>query len=340
MVRKLLFVAAAAILSGCNSTININNPPASTLMVESVNIASSFLNSGDSDEFYICGNRNEEISVKATYSGSLSSFSIELVGVLNSNEKLTYPTQFLSTEEGDTTFQVTRRLSIKTTDIIPSNTKDVSIKAVTVTPVLIPPQTGTSLGLGAFYAQVKFVGADGSSITKKSKGIVRVLGSSNFKCNPPVVVTPKISSVSISSRFVNNANSSEFFICGNRNEEASVAVSYSGSFDSFTIDLVGELNPSAKLSYGPFSFNSASEGDTSGTVIRRLLIKTTDIKPTDAGRVTTQAVIVTPTPIPPQPSTGLGAFFAEVKMTNSAGTTTVKSAGVIRVLGNNNSQCQ
>ena len=340
-MKKLLFITlAAAILSGCNSTININNPPAATLIIDSVDIASGFLSNGDSNEFYICGNRNEEVSVKATYSGGLSSFSVELIGLLNSAEKLTYPTQFLSSGEGDTTLQVTRRFLIKTTDVIPTKTKNINIKAVEVTPVPIPPQAGVGLGLGAFYAQVKFVGTDGSSITKKSKGIIRVLGSSNSNCNPPVVVTPKISNVSVASRFVNSANSNEFYICGNRDEEVSVAVTYAGSFNSFTIDLVGQLNPSSKLSYGPFTFNSAAEGDTSGTVIRRLSIKTSDIKPSGASRVSTQAVIVTPKPIPPQSNTGLGAFFAEIKMTNSAGTTTVRSAGVMRVLGNNNPECQ
>ena len=161
-----------------------------------------------------------------------------------------------------------------------------------------------------------------------------------------VVTQPSISGVSVSSRFVNNGNGNEFYICGNRDEEVSVAVTYSGSFDTFRIDLVGQLNDGnngttrTALSYGPFSFNSTSEGDTSGTVIRRLSIKTTDPKPTEAGRATTQAVIVTPKPIPPQSNTGLGAFFAEVRMTNSAGTTTVKSAGVVKVLGGNNPECQ
>ena len=153
-------------------------------------------------------------------------------------------------------------------------------------------------------------------------------------------VKPTISGVSVSSRFVNNGNGNEFYICGNRNEEVSVAATYSGSFSSFTITLVGELNPDKTLSYPAFSFDSVGQGDTSGTVIRRVPITTNDIKPTDASRVTTQAVIVTPKPIPPQSNTGLGAFFAEVKMTNSAGTTTVRSAGVIRVLGENNAECK
>jgi hypothetical protein len=169
-----------------------------------------------------------------------------------------------------------------------------------------------------------------------------VLAGALSSCVVSVGVTtaPSISGVSVSSSFVNNGNGNEFYICGNRDEVVSVATTYSGSFDSFTVNLVGQLNPDTKLSYGPFTFNSATEGDTSGTVIRRLSIKTTDIKPTDSGRVSTQAVIVTPKPIAPQPNTGLGAFFAEVRMTNSAGATTVKSVGVIKVLGGNNPECQ
>ncbi|MBC6435791.1 hypothetical protein FM036_41860 [Nostoc sp. HG1] len=168
-----------------------------------------------------------------------------------------------------------------------------------------------------------------------------VLAGALSSCVVSVGVTtaPSVSGVSVSSRFVNNANANEFYICGDRNEEVSVATTYSGSFDSFTITLVGELNPDVKLSYGPFFFNSAGEGDTSGTVIRRLLIKTTDIKPSDIGSVSPQAVIVTPKPVPPQSGAGLGSFSAEVRMTNSAGTTTVKSAGKVKVFGNNNPEC-
>ena len=168
-----------------------------------------------------------------------------------------------------------------------------------------------------------------------------VLAGALSSCVVSVGVTtpPSISGVSVSSRFVNNANGNEFYICGNRSEEVSVATTYSGSFDSFTVTLVGELNPGVKLSYGPFYFDSATEGDTSGTAIRRLLITTKDIVPTDSDRVTPQAVIVTPKPVPPQSNAGLGSFSAEVRMTNSAGTTTVKSVGKVKVFGNNNPEC-
>jgi hypothetical protein len=150
-----------------------------------------------------------------------------------------------------------------------------------------------------------------------------------------------LNSAAISARFQSTGNSNEFYICGNRNENVFVTASYTGTFSSFRISLVGELNPGTTLEYGPFAFNSA-EGDTSTTVTRQLAITTSDIKPTEAGGAKTQAVVVTPTPIPPQTGNelGLGAFRAVVKMTDSFGNEEKTSSGIVRVLGNNNAQCQ
>jgi hypothetical protein len=149
-----------------------------------------------------------------------------------------------------------------------------------------------------------------------------------------------LNGAAISARFQNNQNNNEFYICGNRNEDVFVTATYTGTFTSFRISLVGELNPGTTLEYGPFTFN-ASEGDTSTTVTRRLAITTNDIKPTDA-RLKTQAVVVTPTPIPPQTGNelGLGAFRAKVTMTDSFGNEQQTSSGIVRVLGNSNAQCQ
>ncbi|NJK45574.1 MAG: hypothetical protein HC933_16025 [Pleurocapsa sp. SU_196_0] len=48
------------------------------------------------------------------------------------------------------------------------------------------------------------------------------------------------------------------------------------------------------------------------------------------------------TPIPPQTGNelGLGAFRAVVRMTDSFGNEEKTSSGIVRVLGNNNAQCQ
>ncbi len=158
-------------------------------------------------------------------------------------------------------------------------------------------------------------------------------------------VKPNATGASVASRFVNSqSNGSEYYICGNRNEDVYVSATYSGSYSSYTITLVGELNNKpgdATLSYGPFTFTA--DNDLSGSIIRRLAITTNDIKPSEAGTVKPLAVIVTPKPteIPQQTGSalGIGAFRAQVTFTNSAGSSTVTSGNLVRVLGNNNAQC-
>jgi hypothetical protein len=154
-------------------------------------------------------------------------------------------------------------------------------------------------------------------------------------------VDATLTGASVSARFQSTGNGNEYYICGNRNETISVTATYTGTFTSFRISLVGELNPGTTLEYGPFAFSSA-EGDTSTTVTRRLNITTNDVKPTDMNGVKTQAVTVTPAPVPPQSGNnlGVGAFRAVVKMTDDFGTTSQTSSGIVRVLGNNNAQCQ
>ena len=155
---------------------------------------------------------------------------------------------------------------------------------------------------------------------------------------------PNATGASVASRFVNQSNGNEYYICGNRNEDVYVSATYSGTYSSYTITLVGELNNKpgdATLSYGPFTFNA--DNDLSGSIIRRLAITTNDIKPSEAGTVKPLAVIVTPAPAPIPPQTGnalgIGAFRAQVTFTNSAGSSTVVSGNLVRVLGNNNAQC-
>ncbi len=152
---------------------------------------------------------------------------------------------------------------------------------------------------------------------------------------------PNATGASVASRFVNQNSGSEYYICGNRNEDVYVSATYSGTYSSYTITLVGELNSNTTLSYEPFTFTA--DNDLSGSIIRRLAITTNDIKPSEAGTVKPLAVIVTPapTPIPPQTGNalGIGAFRAQVTFTNSAGSSTVVSGNLVRVLGNNNAQC-
>ena len=157
------------------------------------------------------------------------------------------------------------------------------------------------------------------------------------------VTTPTISNVSLASRFVRNDNGGEFYICGNKEETVSVSIDYSGSLSSFRIDLVGELNPGKDtLKYGTFNFGEPGEGDTSGNVTRRLVIKTSDIKPNASEGARTQAVIVTPVPIPAPASNevGIGGIFAEVTMTSSTGSVTKKSSAVVRLLTEASSRCK
>jgi hypothetical protein len=161
-------------------------------------------------------------------------------------------------------------------------------------------------------------------------------------CVGVVVVGPtsaQLNSASLSARFQSTANGNEYYICGNRDEVVSVSINYTGSFNSYRIVFIGQLNPGQnQLVKGPFPFD-ATNGDTSTSIIRRVTIAQTDVKPTES-TVKPQAVIVTPTPVPPQTDAGLGGFQARVEMLDSNGTLTATSTGYIKVLGNGNANCQ
>jgi hypothetical protein len=154
-----------------------------------------------------------------------------------------------------------------------------------------------------------------------------------------VPTTAQLNGAAISARFQSTGNGSEYYICGNRDETVSVSINYSGSFSSYRIVFVGELNPGTTLVKGPFTFDAAN-GDTSTSITRNVVISQNDVKPTET-MFKPQAVIVTPTPVPPQTTgVGLGSFRARVEMIDSNGTLTATSTGYIKVLGNGNSNCQ
>jgi hypothetical protein len=149
----------------------------------------------------------------------------------------------------------------------------------------------------------------------------------------------KLNATAISARLQSTGNGAEYYICGNKEETVSVSLNYTGTFTSYRIVFVGELNPGNTLVKGPFQFDAAN-GDTSSSIIRNVVIGKDDVKPTAIG-AKPQAVVVTPVPVPPQTTgVGLGSFKARVEMIDSNGTLTATSSGFIKVLGETNSNCQ
>ena len=99
-------------------SVGVTTPPS----ISNVALASRYVSGGNSNEYYICGNQDETVSVSVAYSGDFSSFKIDLVGQLNDGNNgttrafLPYGPFTLDTSvngEGDTLSVVTRRLLIK-----------------------------------------------------------------------------------------------------------------------------------------------------------------------------------------------------------------------------------
>jgi len=165
-----------------------------------------------------------------------------------------------------------------------------------------------------------------------------VLAGALSSCVVSVGVTPAaLTGVGLSAHFQSTGNSSQYYICGNKNDEVQVNIGYTGNFTSYKVVFVGITDPNSSLTKGPYSFSS-SNGDTSSSIIRVIPITTDDPKPS-AGVVRTQAVIVTPVPPQSGNNLGFGSFKARVEMTGSNGVVTLGSAQEVRVLSNTNSLC-
>ena len=161
-------------------TLNVIAP----VVLKSASATAQFQNNVNTDEYYICGNRDQTVTVNFNYSGEFTTYRIIFSGELNPNAELIKGPFTFDSSNGDTSTAVSRKVVIATTDIKPS-TVGVRPQAVTVTPVVtttpIPPQTGSDLGLGAFRSKVELTGINGV-VSASSTSVVRVLGSSNKNC--------------------------------------------------------------------------------------------------------------------------------------------------------------
>jgi hypothetical protein len=145
-------------------------------------------------------------------------------------------------------------------------------------------------------------------------GCVVIVDPGNSPANP--------TTVSLTSSKYQNANGTEYYICGNQNNTLQVSFSYTGESQGLP-------------RFGPYQFSTAN-GDTSTAVSRSITLTTNDIKPFK-DRLTTQAVVVTPVPS----DYGLGSFTAKVFLTGTDGTTnSLSSSQKVKVLTDKSSLCQ
>ena len=322
--------AVVRVLGDSNSRCAITPPI--PVAVNSVNLAAPFQNDSNGKEFYICGNRDENVAVTIGYSGAFTSYRLVFTGELNPSQQLVKGPFTFDATNGDTSTSITREVTIGVDEVKPTR-GGVYPQAVIVTP--IPPQSGSDVGLGGFRVRVEMTDATGT-VSKTSSAIIRVLGNSNSRCLPPV--PPALTSVSFATRFVDNARG-EFYLCGNRDESTSVSFVYNGTFSTYKLVFSGENNPQTMLVKGPFAFD-ATNGDTTTEITRIVVVSQNDIHPLAVG-VRPQSVPITPSVIAPPPTNTLlgGAMKVRVEMTGSNGVVQMSAPGRILILKDTSPNC-
>jgi hypothetical protein len=136
-------------------------------------------------------------------------------------------------------------------------------------------------------------------------------------------------------------NTSEYYVCGTKDTTVSVVFSWTGDIERFYVELYGKNNPQTvvrKPATGSVEVN-ASEASAK-EVVFNFNYAAGDIHPlkTDAAR--TQAVIVTPVPVP-NPQLNLGATKIRVIAEDGLGNQrTLDVPGELAILTENNPECQ
>ena len=182
-MKKILALAAlAGALSSC--VISIEGGGSTPVALTGVGLSAKFQSTGNTSQYYICGNKTDEVQLNISYTGNFTSYKVVFVGVTardpnfpESNPDLVKGPFSFSTANGDTSASIIRVIPITTNDVKPNAV--VRTQAVIVTP--IPPQSGNELGIGAFRARVEMTGSNGV-VTLTSAQEVRVLSNTNSNC--------------------------------------------------------------------------------------------------------------------------------------------------------------
>jgi hypothetical protein len=146
-----------------------------------------------------------------------------------------------------------------------------------------------------------------------------------------------------SGRFVGGyvkTNTSEYYVCGAKDTQVSVVFSFTGDIERFYVELYGKNNPNTIVRKPASGFVEVSSSEASSKeVVFNFTYAASDVHPLKSDGARTQAVIVTPVPVP-NPQVALGATKIRVVAEDGLGNERrFDVPGELAILTDQNPEC-